>query len=91
MLGGMAELELQYLFEIGRIRPTGGEVVDTLAEEVGLKRSEVAFGLIARKACELSWTRDPFDRLICAEALVAGGRLISKDETILEHCHAAPW
>lgn len=91
MLGGMAELELQYLFEIRRIRPTGGEIVNTLAEEVGLKSSEVAFGLIVRKAGELSWARGPFDRLICAEALVAGGRLISQDETILEHCRAALW
>jgi PIN domain nuclease of toxin-antitoxin system len=87
----MAELELQYLHEIGWIRPTGREVIRALAEDIGLQCGEKSFSQVARKACELTWTRDPFDRLISAEAVVAGGLLLSRDALILQHCEAARW
>lgn len=90
-LSGMAELELQYLHELGRLRPNAKEIVAALAEEIGLQRSEMPLAPIAAKACELGWTRDPFDRLISAEVLLAGARLVTKDETILANCEAALW
>ena len=90
-LSGTAELELQYLHEIGRVCPDAQTVVSTLTEEIGLRRSEMPLAPIASRASHLAWTRDPFDRLISAEALLAGARLVTKDETILAHCEAALW
>jgi len=34
-------------------------------------------------ALDLSWTRDPFDRLIAAHARLRGWRLATADETLL--------
>ena len=36
-------------------------------------------------AAGLTWTRDPFDRLIVADALAANTQLLTKDDTILRH------
>jgi PIN domain nuclease of toxin-antitoxin system len=40
---------------------------------------------------ELSWTRDPFDRTITAQALVEGQRLLTRDWIIRENCSIAFW
>ena len=37
------------------------------------------------------WTRDPFDRLIAAQAIVADAPLVTADRTILEHLPLATW
>jgi PIN domain nuclease of toxin-antitoxin system len=39
----------------------------------------------------LSWTRDPFDRLIAAHAIVADALLLTADETIRKHLPLATW
>ncbi|MBW8060344.1 MAG: type II toxin-antitoxin system VapC family toxin [Solirubrobacterales bacterium] len=39
----------------------------------------------------LSWTHDPFDRLIAAHAIVADAPLITADRTILAHLPLAIW
>ena len=88
---GMVELELQYLYEIGRIRPKPVEVLGTLAGSIELRRSDLPLARIASRACALDWTRDPFDRLIAAEAQVAGAALVTKDEAILRNLANAVW
>ncbi len=55
---------------------------------------EVSDGSIAelgQAAADLSWTRDPFDRLISAHAIVANAPLVTADETIREHLPLAVW
>ncbi|HXH57083.1 hypothetical protein [Iamia sp.] len=39
----------------------------------------------------LDWTRDPFDRIIAAQTLAAGARLLTKDLTIRDHLGLAVW
>ena len=39
----------------------------------------------------MTWTRDPFDRVIVANAALNGNILISKDQNILEHYIHARW
>ena len=90
-LSPMAELELQYLHESGRVKPTAQKVVHALQIDLGLKRSDPLFGDVVRHALKLEWTRDPFDRLIVAEASSANARLITRDETIRKHYHLATW
>jgi PIN domain nuclease of toxin-antitoxin system len=47
------------------------------------------FNTIVSQAIKLTWTRDPFDRLIVANAALNDNILISKDQNILENfCHA---
>ncbi|MBI2286306.1 MAG: PIN domain-containing protein [Nitrosomonadales bacterium] len=84
-------LELQYLHEIGRISRGPGAILSALAAEIGLAVDQPPLAAIADRARELSWTRDPFDRLIVANALHTGGRLVTKDALIRKHCKAALW
>ncbi len=76
-------LELQALYEIGRMRHTPNEIVPFLAEAVGLTVAATPFDEIVSHALSFSWTGDPFDRLIVANALACGVRLLTFDETIL--------
>jgi len=44
-----------------------------------------------RAAVDLTWTRDPFDRLIDAHAIAASVPLLTADRAILEHLPLATW
>src|SRR5437867_3613805 len=78
-------LELQYLFEIGRLAQPAEAVLTDLVERIGLRQSSTALSQIVAKALALDWTRDPFDRLIVGHALADGARLLTKDKTIRAH------
>jgi PIN domain nuclease of toxin-antitoxin system len=59
---------------------------------VGLARlSDEPFGAVAAGAIEQRWTRDPFDRLIVAQAELAGAELVTKDQSIRTHYRGARW
>ena len=85
----MAVLELQYLFEIGRVAWNPDQILATLGRSVGLLVSESPWTRVVEIGREQGWTRDPFDRLIVAHALADSCQLVSADETILRHCPAA--
>ncbi len=46
---------------------------------------------IIKAARTFAWTRDPFDRLIVANAMADGARLVTADETIRRHFAGAVW
>ncbi len=70
----MARLELQYLFEIGRVGEPAAVVVDALAAALGLTVCSASFAAVEHEAEKLDWTRDPFDRLIVAQAALRMAR-----------------
>lgn len=87
----IVDLELQYLYEIGRINKGPSAVLSALSAEIGLALAPQPLEMIVGRTRDLHWTRDPFDRLIVASALLAGGRLVTKDTLIRKHCKAALW
>jgi PIN domain nuclease of toxin-antitoxin system len=87
----MVELELEYLHEIGRAEVRSHFVIGDLAGRIGLARSKAPFASIVDRARELSWTRDPFDRIIVATALVDDAPLLTRDQTILANFPGARW
>lgn len=87
----MVRLELQYLYEIGKTTVPAGRVMIALADTLGLEISSLPFAAIIEKAENQSWTRDPFDRLIVAQALLEEAALITKDQTIRQHYAKAAW
>ncbi len=91
VLSPMALVELQFLFQIGRAKEPADVVVADLVERVGLRMSDAPFAQVARVALEQSWTRDPFDRMIVANAAVERRRLVTSDETILARYPRAIW
>lgn len=76
-------LELKYLEEIERLRIAPDEIIRFLVDEIHLKMCTEDLGPIITEAFALSWTRDPFDRLITANASLGNHLLISKDRDIL--------
>jgi PIN domain nuclease of toxin-antitoxin system len=91
VISPMVQLELSYLHEIGRLTIGGADMIADLERRIGLRRSDVALESLVDTAASLTWTRDPFDRLIVADALVAGASLITKDRTIHDHSTIARW
>ncbi len=87
----MALLELRYLFEIGGIKVQADDIFDHLHRRAGLVEDNSLFSKVVRRAYGLAWTRDPFDRLIVAQAECADVRLLTKDLTIQRHFSKAIW
>ncbi len=87
----MVELELNFLHEIGRITVEGPEIVRHLDAHIGITISRIDFYRIVEEAQHQRWTRDPFDRLIVANASVFQAPLITKDERIREHYPLSIW
>ena len=87
----MIRLELQYLYEIGGLGSSPDQIIEYLANQANLKICEKEFSLIIQQTLQITWTRDVFDRLIVANAMVNGNILLSKDHKILENYIHARW
>ncbi len=87
----MVRLELQYLYEVGRVTQPAGPVVDALQASLGLHVCDIPFPVVARAAEGETWTRDPFDRIIVAQASLARAPLLTKDRTLHDHYDRAIW
>jgi PIN domain nuclease of toxin-antitoxin system len=86
-----AVLELELLHEIGRLRDPAQKVLAMLEAQIGLRVCRLPFHEIVTHALHEKWTRDPFDRLITANAKAAGAPLVTKDERIRKHYRRAIW
>lgn len=78
----IAMLETQYLFETKKINIDANTVFSFLKNSIGLEVSTLDFISIAQAALKLNWTRDVFDRIIVAEALLGNAHLLSHDRLI---------
>jgi PIN domain nuclease of toxin-antitoxin system len=59
---------------------------------IGLKVSDHPFPAVARAALFETWTRDPFDRMIVAQARADGySGLVTSDEKIRENYSKTIW
>lgn len=87
----MVELELNFLYEIGRITVMGPDIVHHLDAHLGINVSRIDFYRVVEEAQKQNWTRDPFDRLIVANAAVFQAPLVTKDERIKQHYSLAIW
>jgi len=91
IISPVVRLELQYLFEIQRIRDEANEIVLDLSDRIGLKMCDKSLNTIISGSLDLSWTRDPFDRIIVANAAINQNILVSKDQNILKNYEKAMW
>jgi PIN domain nuclease of toxin-antitoxin system len=91
VISPLVELELTCLFEIGRTTQPGPAVVQALEQSLGLSVSAAPFYAVVRAATGLTWTPDPFDRLICGSALADGAPLLTADRTIRANLPGAIW
>jgi PIN domain nuclease of toxin-antitoxin system len=87
----VVRLELSLLRELGKIKPSAAEILATLASETGLVEAADPLSDIVREAVSMSWTRDPFDRMIVATAELHRSPLLTRDERIQENYANAVW
>ncbi|MBL7163829.1 MAG: PIN domain-containing protein [Anaerolineales bacterium] len=87
----IVRLELQYLFEIQRVKDNANVIMADLSNRLGLQVCDKDFDAIVSQAMAVSWTRDPFDRVIVANAALHDNVLISKDQNILDNYVHARW
>jgi PIN domain nuclease of toxin-antitoxin system len=86
-----AVLELEFLHEIGRLKPAATKVMTVLAADIGLQICDMTFRTVVDRALQEAWGRDPFDRLIVANAKAASAPLATKDDRILDNYARAIW
>ncbi|HXR31189.1 MAG TPA: type II toxin-antitoxin system VapC family toxin [Solirubrobacterales bacterium] len=87
----VVELELTYLHEVGRVTEPASAPLGSLRRSIGLQLADVSLEALTQAAIDLSWTRDPFDRMIAAHAIVANAPLVTADRAILDHLPLATW
>ncbi len=87
------------IFIIERITVDAQTILTDLAARIGLQMCDKPFQAVVGEATPalsevevaVSWTPDPFDRLIVANASLNNAILISKDQSILDNYPHAKW
>jgi PIN domain nuclease of toxin-antitoxin system len=85
------QLELGYLHEIGRLTVPPAQVLGHLQAALDIAPDDVSAQALFTAALPLTWTRDPFDRLICAHSALLGIDLVTEDQRIHAHHDRAVW
>lgn len=92
LISPMVLLEFQYLRERKRIRVDAAELFAYLNATFGVALCTFPFPAVAQEALSVSWTADPFDRIIVAQASSnRGAALITADTQIRKHYERAVW
>jgi PIN domain nuclease of toxin-antitoxin system len=76
-------LEMQMLIEAGRLGLRASSL-DAFGADARWTLDDPPGASWFRKACDFTWTRDPFDRLIVAHARLRNWRLATADDHLLE-------
>ncbi len=84
-------LELEYLREIGRLTVGGNAIAQSLSAQIGVLVRDLPFASVIESALDLDWTRDPFDRMIVAQASLTKSVLLTKDRSVRRHYRQATW
>lgn len=92
LLSPMVLIELEYLYEVGRIKLSARDVLRKVEHEIGVRVCDLAFATVANVTLDEKWTRDPFDRMIVAQAKTNGlAYLVSADDEIAAHYPRTIW
>jgi PIN domain nuclease of toxin-antitoxin system len=75
-------LEIQFLAEVGKLEVRSPDFADAIAADSRFVVDEVPFVSLIQKALPLSWTRDPFDRLLAAHSEARSTPLCTLDRVV---------
>ena len=78
-------LEIQFLAEVGRLEVDQPGFSAALASDPRFVIDEVPLVALVEKALPLSWTRDPFDRLLAAHSASRRVPLCTLDRSLREN------
>jgi len=83
--------ELHVLAETRKVAVEPSRFFFETLETCDVRESADALAAVVREAASFSWTRDPFDRLIVATAMLHRAKLITKDALIRDRFADAVW
>lgn len=83
-------LEIQFLHEVGRLEARQPELSDALTSDPRFVIDEVPMVALVDKAIGLTWTRDPFDRLLAAHSEARRIPLCSLDRRVRDRHRFLP-
>lgn len=78
-------LEIRFLEECGKIKINLDKVLEGIQSDDRFKIDDVSLERLCLQALSISWTRDPFDRLLVAHSTIQNIPLGTCDELIQEH------
>ena len=78
-------LEVQFLGEVGKLAVRNPEFTGAVTADPRFLVDEVPLLALVRHAIPLSWTRDPFDRLLAAHSAARRVPLCSVDQRVRAH------
>jgi PIN domain nuclease of toxin-antitoxin system len=87
----MVVLEMSYLSESRKIAYPGDQIAAFLHSQYDIAVDRDGTGPSVLAAASITWTRDPFDRIITAHAAHYGAFLLTRDGTIRDNYPAAIW
>lgn len=87
----LVRLELGFLKEVGKLKVDPDHLLGSLAADLGVTMTSDPLEVLIPHAMPLSWTRDPFDRLLVATALLHQAPLVTRDTRIHENFAGAVW
>lgn len=87
----MVKLELQYLYEIKRLNDSPEMILQSLKQSINLSICQKSWLDVVNMALTCDFTRDAFDRLIVAHAMLDNSILISKDSNLTKHYQQCVW
>jgi PIN domain nuclease of toxin-antitoxin system len=87
----LVRLELGFLREVGKLKVEPDQILGSLTGDYGVTVTTDPMDRLVPLAMPLAWTRDPFDRLLVATALLHEAPLITRDTRIQEHFAGAVW
>lgn len=82
LIAPIIELELQLLYETGKLKIDAKSIINELEAAIGIVRCKHPFHEVVHQAIQLDWTQDVFDRMITAQAALKNSILITKDPVI---------
>ena len=91
LISPIVQLELEFLKEINRINVDSALIIESLNLNIGLQICDQKFSHVVTESIHNKWTRDPFDRLIVAQASIKSSTLITKDRLIINNYTKARW
>jgi PIN domain nuclease of toxin-antitoxin system len=87
----MVRLEMQFLKEVGKLKVDPDQILGALGSDLGVTTTSDPLDALVPLAMPLSWTRDPFDRMIVATAMLHQAPLITRDGRIHDYFPGAVW
>jgi PIN domain nuclease of toxin-antitoxin system len=91
LISPMVRLELQFLREVGKLKVEPDLLLGSLTADLGVAMTSEPLDALVPLAMSLSWTRDPFDRMLVATALLHQAPFVTRDRKIRENFQNAVW